>query len=174
MPVCVDLPAQPVSAAESLRQTAVRVVLASGASVEPSSRARGLNELTDGYLVLALDGLDAAVAACDGVPPDINRQKRMLAAVVAADIRGRLAEVETMAEKLRVGAKLYTQAKVLRAVAIDGERQKRIEASAAAAEDAALAAVLPALLAVSDAAGRTPVNAFRAWQAGGSVQSCRQ
>ena len=51
--------------ADSLLPTSKRVVGAAGELVPPNDEARRPQELSDGFIVLALDALEATVAACD-------------------------------------------------------------------------------------------------------------
>ena len=129
----------------------MRVVAASGGLLEPSRPARSPQELTDAFLVLALDALDAAVsaAASDGKATSGRAQRRMWAALVAADMGGHVLED---ADMLTIGTRLQRQAVAARAITIDGEREARVAARAAAEGDPILAASLPGLLAASEAA----------------------
>ena len=123
-----------------------------GELVEPCDAARRQEELSDGFLVRALDALEATVAAHTGPMPGVNEQKRMLAAIVAADMGGRLDIDPTNKERLRVGAKLFKQASEVRTRSLAGLRRARVEAQAAAAGDAELTALLAKQLAESEAA----------------------
>ena len=139
---------RPSKEATSLLQMASLVIAGKGQFVPPYAGARKLSHLSDGYLVAALDALDAAVAALDAAArPSGRKQRKMLAALVAADMGGTAPE----ADAFTVGVRLTKQALRVRAPSIDGERLRRLRAREHAQGYEALTAALPALLEESEA-----------------------
>ena len=134
-PVCPDVPKLPVGVAESLAESALRLLRHPNGDFTPTGGTPLLEVITDTLLVVAADAVAAAATTSAGV----NDRYRLLAWVVA-DARGATIAMEK-ALALNVGKKLDRQAQKVR-VALDAIAATAMAARVAAAGDAQLLAAI--------------------------------
>ena len=147
-PVCPDVPKLPVGVAESLAESALRLLRHLNGDFTPTGGTPLLEVITDTLLVVAADAVAAAATTSAGV----NDRYRLLAWVVA-DARGATIAMEK-ALALNVGKRLDRQAQKVRR-ALDTVAATAVAARVAAAGDAQL-------LAAIDLTEQTALEAARA------------